>query len=487
MPDPSDLLPSAVTFASPVMKALIATSPVSPNDEVEVTIPSYDPNQRWGPCQFEAHIQNDGSVRLPVRMDECLVSFDEEREVQLIAWWHDDPTPSGPVVATGDLDGTYPGPSVDAELGASSNPWVNEASGECQYTSDFNMPKGNTLGTQNFKHRWIRNTSSTAGSKRLNLFYVSRDTINWQPGMPIIIEIFTVYYGGGGYTRSIVSGGYTMPLALDVVEAHGVFPMRPTLTGEVTIAGTIVESECMIDLPEYVMVVVKITYGHRNEVVRPFNAGGQFAWNIAESAAGAGQSVDKRYISSVQIVNQTITETQLASLLLDKLGISGGGVVRRGKSIIATEQSRTDTAYGLLTTADRVSGVVVPPDGLLLVKFSALVKSSVQSVGRATIFVGASQLIAASGVGAPSASEWNFGSAAADDYDWIFTFAGSGGSMGSISGVGNSSRTAGPLTVGGFAELEVPEGTYDVSIQWKSSSGSVTAKERKLWVESRGY
>lgn len=46
---------------------------------------------------------------------------------------------------------------------------------------------------------------------------------------------------------------------------------------------------------------------------------------------------------------------------------------------------------------------------------------------------------------------------------------------------------AGSANQFGFVVLFAAAGTYDVSVQFKSSSGTVTAKERKLWVWTMGF
>jgi hypothetical protein len=40
---------------------------------------------------------------------------------------------------------------------------------------------------------------------------------------------------------------------------------------------------------------------------------------------------------------------------------------------------------------------------------------------------------------------------------------------------------------GGVCYVFAAAGTYDVSVQFKASSGSITAKSRKLWVSSVDY
>lgn len=162
------------------------------------------------------------------------------------------------------------------------------------------------------------------------------------------------------------------------------------------------------------------------------------------------------------------------------LGVSvTAGTVRRGKTITATEESRTSASYGLMATADRVSSVVLPTDGLLIVAYSAEFKSSVSAAGRAAIFLGSNQLKDRAG----AVQEASTVGTAYVDLGTIGYGLASGGVLpaevttGQAVGSGNS----------GFAVIRAAAGTYDVSVQTKSASGSVTMKNRKLWVEARGF
>lgn len=172
------------------------------------------------------------------------------------------------------------------------------------------------------------------------------------------------------------------------------------------------------------------------------------------------------------------------------LGLNSATVNRRGKSIITAEESRTNAAYGLLATPDRVQNITVPADGLLLIAYRALVKQSVLNAARVAIVVGANELKQPSGSGAPVVYPNELGPYV-NDYNWLLTApptpASSSGLV-LIADEGNSSVGGGsPLVGAQFIAVEVAAGTYDVSVQFKASSGSVTAKERKLWVEARGY
>jgi hypothetical protein len=168
----------------------------------------------------------------------------------------------------------------------------------------------------------------------------------------------------------------------------------------------------------------------------------------------------------------------------------------RGKSIITTEETRTNTAYGLLTTPDRVSGIVLPEDGLIAVGYKAQWKSSVQGAGAAAIFVGSTQLGVpgnAPGVSTEITTQHSF----ADLYGHLFSTAGWGleafpataddPTTPTLLGGRTEQGLDNSFKAGGVAYIFAAAGTYDVSVQFKASSGSVTAKNRKLWVWTEAF
>lgn len=192
------------------------------------------------------------------------------------------------------------------------------------------------------------------------------------------------------------------------------------------------------------------------------------------------------------------TADQLAAAVASALGLSQTGVVRRGKSIIATEESRTNVAYGLLTTPDRVQNIVMPTDGILRIGYHATWKESVDGAGRAAIFIGANQLKIANGSdAAPAVTNAEAGiSAGADTFKVLGTHARGLVSDGTTATIYTGDVTTGQIVGiarstfavgGGFCEIFVAAGTYDISVQFKSSSGSVTVKNRKLWVSTIGF
>ena len=216
-----------------------------------------------------------------------------------------------------------------------------------------------------------------------------------------------------------------------------------------------------------------------NTIVSAINGG----LDTANLAAGAG-------ITGAQLAAAAgITASQLATAVQAAAGLNGAST-RRGRSIIATEEARTDTAYGLMATPDRVSGIVMPASGLIFVGYQALWKESAGSnAARAAVFLGSNQLRSRDGTGAVAVQETSHGSSSANVYLPLGSHPG-----GLASGGGNIS-VASDVTTGqivgegnrGLIAIHAAAGTYDVSVQFKASSGSVTAKERKLWVWSQAF
>lgn len=169
-----------------------------------------------------------------------------------------------------------------------------------------------------------------------------------------------------------------------------------------------------------------------------------------------------------------------------------------GRSLIAATETRTNTSYGLLPTPDIVRSLIVPQDSLVAVTFQGTWQESVAGAARAAIFVGSNQLQAASGGGgAPNAglAEAILNSSSGGGIDYPFSTVpwglncGTTGGGTTYSGDVNTGQAVASRhysdsdMVGGRCEIfGLAAGVYDISIQYKASSGSVTAKNRKLWV-----
>lgn len=147
--------------------------------------------------------------------------------------------------------------------------------------------------------------------------------------------------------------------------------------------------------------------------------------------------------------------------------------------IIATEQTRENTGYGSLATPDTITGVVVPANGVIRIGYLALWKSSVDTAGRATIFVNSTAVgtLANGSGGASPEGHSSFRILSTDP------ISASGAAL--VNGAELSSLST--LAIGQpWLDLPVTAGTYEVTVKYAATSGSVTAKERHLWVEVHG-
>lgn len=147
--------------------------------------------------------------------------------------------------------------------------------------------------------------------------------------------------------------------------------------------------------------------------------------------------------------------------------------------VIATEQTRESASFGFLTTEDKIPSVVVPENGVLVVGYQALVKSSVSAAGRAAIFIGANQLRRGGVAQEENTESTAFHRMVATATGMASFASGPGeaafGTTGEV--LASSSNLGGPCFIGSLAA-----GTYTVGVEYKATSGSVTAKSRTLWV-----
>jgi hypothetical protein len=187
-----------------------------------------------------------------------------------------------------------------------------------------------------------------------------------------------------------------------------------------------------------------------------------------------------------EVVNGGIDNENIkasAGIEASKLASNAKPVTWYTPKIIATEESRTNTAFGTLTTPDEITGVVVPENGLIVIGYQALMKQSASEAARAALFLGANQLKVAT-TGVPIVQETslqagtNFHNLGTDTNGLKLVGDGAGAQVTTGMVVGPGGGTL--VTV--FADA----GTYAIGVKFKASSGSVTAKERKLWVAVYG-
>jgi hypothetical protein len=180
----------------------------------------------------------------------------------------------------------------------------------------------------------------------------------------------------------------------------------------------------------------------------------------------------------------------------DKLGLSVTGAVRRGAVSIPAAEATAATNYSPtnLATPDRVQNVVMPTNGLIAIWYQAIWQNTVATNARAAIFIGANQLKGAIGTGAPVVQD-RAGPTETNDDAPLFTIS---NGLGIVPGVGATTEvTTGQIVgedpgvtsaLGGPVYVFAAAGTYDISIQFKNqAAGSLTVKNRHLWVMSIGF
>ena len=218
--------------------------------------------------------------------------------------------------------------------------------------------------------------------------------------------------------------------------------------------------------------------------------------------------------------NGNIDAINLSAVLAQSAGVNQAGQAVKGATNISTSQSTSSTTYTTLGTPDQVTGLVVPAGGVVVVLYQAQWKESALGAGRAALFVGTNQLKVQDGaagagalvtsaaainagpgnyftplvsdrIGVASCGLGNPGTAFPSDTTTgqaMGVYAsGSGANLtaeinGSVVNLGGT-----PGMVGGPCYIfNLPAGTYTVSVQFKASSGSVTAQNRQLtaWVIS---
>lgn len=240
--------------------------------------------------------------------------------------------------------------------------------------------------------------------------------------------------------------------------------------------------------------------------------------NLTAGATASMNDIQGPFTDIKTWADAKFSASDLTTATLQTLGMNTGAQVGRGKSIIATSESRTNVAYGTLTTPDQVAGIVLPTDGLIHIMYKATWQESVNSAGRAAIFIGATQLKvpAVGGAGASASalqeSFINNGSAAIDSVlssspMGLVCLVGANGqayggdvttgqATGTVLAVNGALRTivgsdqialVTSYFTGNVCSVFAAAGTYTISVQYKSTSGSVTAKDRKLWVWSTGF
>jgi hypothetical protein len=184
-------------------------------------------------------------------------------------------------------------------------------------------------------------------------------------------------------------------------------------------------------------------------------------------------------------INGQLDELNLTTGLQQRLGLNSGSQVGRGKIVTATSQALPVDTLGSMPTPDKITGLVLPTDGMIVVSYyarwTALLSASGNHVGVAIDINGQTQgaangtmavLEALSSVGGSPA-----GQNIAGEVQGLSITNGAAGST--LSG---SVPSAG-LRLGSLLAFDLPAGTYNVEAKWRrlsAATSSGSAQDRHL-------
>lgn len=230
--------------------------------------------------------------------------------------------------------------------------------------------------------------------------------------------------------------------------------------------------------------------------------------------------VDIRTVVNGQLGDDNLSATaaiaanKFATTVKEQTGLNDGVTARRGVCKVPGENSLSNVAYTALATPDQVT-VTLPTDGFIVVMFEAMVKETVSGTTQAAIFLGLNQVKVHEPGGTLGLQEaFVGGGTTAGNYQMVHTtgaglvgtdfeqVAGSpvttGTIMGSVStgaadnlaamqAANTLYQSQGNQWSGGPCYISAVAGTHIVTIAYKCASGTLTAKERRLWVWTMGF
>ena len=214
-------------------------------------------------------------------------------------------------------------------------------------------------------------------------------------------------------------------------------------------------------------------------------------------------------VTTGKIADDAVTNAKVDSTTVaEPIGLNEPTTARRGKSVVATEQSTTSTSFVTLTTPDQVASIVLPTDGLIFVAYRALWKlTGASNPANVQLFLGSNEVLSPFHDAAPQsvAASLANGSTLYGPLQTSpvgtgnaggFTAAGSSGGSDSTyvttgQYLGQKEGSAGHSgALGSPVVIEAAAGTYTISVRFKvnvTSGGTLFLKERKLWVWTMGF
>lgn len=196
-------------------------------------------------------------------------------------------------------------------------------------------------------------------------------------------------------------------------------------------------------------------------------------------------------------LTQLAEGTESTDGLNDHLARAGAEARR---SIVTAEQSITSATFQVLGIADRIEDMDIDADDLLVVVFMGEFKSSGAGNGRAAIFVGGEQLMigGSNQAAATRAEETSFTYVASHPLGLAGSESTATGTSSLPTPVGISAKDTRQFVgatevastieqLGGACVIRPDTGIHDVEIRWSATSGSITARNRRLYAWTRKF
>lgn len=194
--------------------------------------------------------------------------------------------------------------------------------------------------------------------------------------------------------------------------------------------------------------------------------------------------------------NGNIDSSNLSLGTLQSAAVNQASQTVKGGSVVSTSQATSSAAYTTLGTPDQVANVQLNTPGILAIWYHATWQESVNNAARAAIFLNSNQLKAENeGSSAnPTVQETALNASNGPNVPVILCTTplglvcpvgggvanayGGDVSTGQILGSLANGKGGGPLFA--FAA----GGAYTVSVEFKTSSGTVTVSNRRLYVQA---
>jgi hypothetical protein len=193
-------------------------------------------------------------------------------------------------------------------------------------------------------------------------------------------------------------------------------------------------------------------------------------------------------VTKAKVADDAVGVQELDGTVNDLLGVSESSTVRRGNFVRAAQDNLASATYQKMGNADEVINIAVPATSLLHIMYRAeWSKSDSGATATAAIFLDGDQLKYTPAPGPATAPAVQEIANSENNIVWKPLYTDEGGITQSTASSNYSGDASSTGQVVKFTTVEVDTGTYDVSVRFKVSAGTVSARYRSLYVWTAQY